>query len=250
MGGGFCGTTAIGAAFCWGANDYGQLGNGTLANSPAPTLDQPVEGLSEGVRLMATGINHACALSEMSGLSCWGSNKFGQLGTGNKTDSSMPTQVVLPENISPGDITALSAGLSHSCALVKDNAVYCWGSNKHGQLTGTSDESLVPVMVRSTDQKIKSISCGYSHVCITLNSGAISCWGWNMFNQIGSQPSNAIQFHEIGQVQTLVGGQYFSAAKLMDNTIRIWGTVRGMVANSDPVINAPQELSLAYPKVN
>jgi alpha-tubulin suppressor-like RCC1 family protein len=128
-----------GGVMCWGINYNGQLGDGSMNNSPLPVQ---VEGLTAGVTAIAVGNSHACALVN-GGVMCWGSNGSGKLGNGRKTDSSVPVQV---KGLSKG-VTLLAAGTSHTCAVV-DGVMKCWGWNGVGTLgNGSEVDSLVPVKV-------------------------------------------------------------------------------------------------------
>ncbi len=123
---------ADGGAWCWGDNEFGQLGNGGYAGSGHAVA---VDGLSTGVAAISSGALHVCALEEAGRVWCWGYNEFG--------DRRTPTQAVgFPE------ATAISAGYAHTCALTAAGEVWCWGSNEFGQLgDGTITYRWTPVVV-------------------------------------------------------------------------------------------------------
>ena len=129
-----------GAALCWGYNYYGELGNGTTANSTIPV---PVQGLTAGVTAITVGNSHTCAIVNGAAL-CWGYNSFGQLGNGIQTNNAMtPVQV---QGLTSG-VTSIAAGETHTCAIVNGRA-QCWGNNQFGQLgTGDTVTSAAPVTV-------------------------------------------------------------------------------------------------------
>jgi alpha-tubulin suppressor-like RCC1 family protein len=142
--GGFtCGVATSGAVYCWGANDFGQLGNGTMADSPVPTPITAPTGVS--FTAVSAGGAHACALATTGDLYCWGYNNFGQLGNNSTTNSATPWLV------SGISFTAVSAGSLHTCGISSAptmNTAYCWGANYQGQLgNGTTTSSATPVLV-------------------------------------------------------------------------------------------------------
>ncbi|MGA8258211.1 MAG: endonuclease/exonuclease/phosphatase family protein, partial [Nocardioides sp.] len=136
-----CGLSVAGQVRCWGLNDRGQIGDGTTVNRVVPTLTA-----SEG-RTFATvnlGDAHACALGVDGKVACWGSDRYGQLGTAAGTDTRAPVPVA-------GDITYLGVdvGWMHSCGIGTGGSVQCWGNNEQGQLSsGNRTERTVPPGVR------------------------------------------------------------------------------------------------------
>jgi len=125
-----CALLESGGVACWGRNWAGQLGDGTTADSAVPV---GVSGLSSGVMAISSGDNHTCVLLETGDVECWGHNAYGQLGIG--TTARMRT---IPAKVSglPHDATALSAGGCHSCALLGNGDVMCWGLDLFGQASG------------------------------------------------------------------------------------------------------------------
>jgi alpha-tubulin suppressor-like RCC1 family protein len=168
-----------GAVECWGANDSGQLGDGTETMRLTPA---PVVGLAAGVEALTAGRFHTCALLTGGTVSCWGDNRFGQLGDGTGVDRSRPTPVV---GLS-GPATAIAAGSFHTCALIADGNVECWGDNTTAQLADPYlDESRVPQQVDGLPAPATAIASGTDHTCALLLTGAVDCWGWNLFGQLG-----------------------------------------------------------------
>jgi alpha-tubulin suppressor-like RCC1 family protein len=142
-----CGVTAAGAAYCWGLNSSGQLGDGTTTQRTRPT---PVAGGLSFVEVSA-GANHTCGITARGEAYCWGLNTNGQLGDGTTAQRMSPVLVA-------GGLTfafldwpyygTLGAGGNHTCGLTVNRALYCWGANDHGQLgNGTRLDSAVPVKV-------------------------------------------------------------------------------------------------------
>jgi len=168
-----------GAVECWGANGSGQLGDGTHTMRLTPVS---VVGLPGGVAGLTAGRFHTCALLTDGSISCWGDNRFGQLGDGTGVDRSRPTPVVALG----GPATAIAAGSYHTCALLTDGTVECWGDNTTAQLAAAYlDESRVPQPVEGLPARATAIASGADHTCALLETGAVDCWGWNLFGQLG-----------------------------------------------------------------
>lgn len=130
-----CALMSAGGVKCWGGNHRGQLGDGTRRDRNAPV---DVAGLTHGVKAIACGWGHNCALLTDGGVKCWGGNHEGQLGDGTGKDRHAPVDVVM----APSEVTAVTAGGEHTCAVAK-GAIFCWGANEDGQLgDGTFKNSL------------------------------------------------------------------------------------------------------------
>ena len=116
---------ALGSIYCWGANDFGQLGSGTSSDALAPVL---VAG-NEGYQNLCAGNDHTCGLTDLGEVFCWGNNQRGQLGQGDRRNLARATRVSLP-----GVATQVSCGFAHSCALLGNAEAWCWGKNGEGEL--------------------------------------------------------------------------------------------------------------------
>ncbi|MGQ0800042.1 MAG: RCC1 domain-containing protein [Pseudomarimonas sp.] len=209
-----------GTVKCWGRNDVGQLGNGDNARSGRPV---DVVGLLPGVKAIAIGQEHGCALQADSTLRCWGLNFSGQLGDGGSTQSFAPRATAQL----PGPMQAVSVGEEHSCALANSGAVLCWGLNFFGQLgDGTQIQRLLPVAVSGLNAGVSAIAIGGFHGC-ALRAGGVSCWGANAFGQLGNGSSGdqttAVAVQGLGDsVQAITAGGLHSCA-LRDGGVRCWG---------------------------
>ena len=166
---GACAVISTGAVKCWGFN-FGQLGNNTRPETPALIpVPVPVEvtGLSFGVVAISASSGHTCALASSGAVTCWGFNSGGELGNATTTESLVPVAV---KGLSSG-VVAISAGVSHTCAVTSTGAVKCWGDNSHGQLGKNNDTGVhpTPVDVMSLSSGVVAISAGGSRTCAVVS---------------------------------------------------------------------------------
>ncbi len=177
-----CALTSAGGVLCWGANNFGQLGDGTTTGRTTPVA---VRGLPGNVKAIAAGSNYTCALTGTGGVACWGANFFGQLGNGTTTNSVTPVAVrgLFPTS----DVAAITAGQEQTCALTSAGAVWCWGWNSYGQLgDGTMTDRATPVAVGGLPSPVTAIAAGYEHTCALTRAGAVWCWGFDRAGQLGN----------------------------------------------------------------
>jgi alpha-tubulin suppressor-like RCC1 family protein len=173
-----CGLTTSGAAYCWGYNDYGQLGNGNFTTSTVPVA---VTGNLTFSALSAGNGGQACGIATGGAAYCWGYNGSGQLGSGAPFSST-------PLAVSGGlSFASISAGQNgQTCAVTTAGAAYCWGSGASGALgNGTQTNSNAPVAV-SGGLTFKSISAGYASTCGLTTGGVAYCWGDNTYGELGN----------------------------------------------------------------
>ncbi|MFK7779585.1 MAG: RCC1 repeat-containing protein, partial [Candidatus Gracilibacteria bacterium] len=167
-----CAILDTGGVKCWGSNSSGQLGDGTKQTDRLIPVD--VSGLNSGVVNMSLGSNNSCALLDNGGIQCWGNNANGQLGNGTTNKSLTPVNVSGLNN----GVSNISTGYDHSCALLDNGSVKCWGPNQSGQLgNGTNSGSLVPVNVDGLSSNIISINLIARKSCALTVDGGIQCWG-------------------------------------------------------------------------
>jgi alpha-tubulin suppressor-like RCC1 family protein len=167
---------------CWGVNYFGQFGDGTTTNSSTPV---GVSGLS-GVAAISMGGMHSCALLGDGTMKCWGWNNYGQLGDGTTNLSPASSTPVSVFGLS--GVIAISAGGLHSCALLGDGTVRCWGLNWYGQL-GYRTASLIDTYSTPGNVAglagVTAISMGGLHSCALLVDGTLRCWGNNNGGELG-----------------------------------------------------------------
>ena len=139
-----------------------------------------------GSMLVAPGVGASPTTGHAA---AWGANGNGQLGDNSTTNSSVPVAVNIGGALAGKTVTAISAGLSHSC-VVADGQAYCWGDNTFGQLGNNSTtDSKVPVAVNTTGalsgKTVSAISAGRHHTC-TVADGQAYCWGYNGGGELGN----------------------------------------------------------------
>lgn len=175
-----CALTASGGVKCWGDNWEGKLGNGSIVDSYVPV---DVVGLTDGVSAISSSHKHSCALTANGGVKCWGRNWHGELGDGTTTYRVAPVEVT---GLSSG-VKGIAVGGFHTCALLTDGNIKCWGANWHGQLGDDSKEQrLLPVDVVGLDAPAIALIAGKYHTCALLETGGVQCWGYNLFGQLGN----------------------------------------------------------------
>jgi alpha-tubulin suppressor-like RCC1 family protein len=206
-----------GTVWTWGANSYGQLGDGTTTPRSVPVQ---VLGL-DGVVAISAGYYHSLALRVDGSVWAWGDNLNGQLGDGTTTRRFVPVRV-------PGlsGVVALGGGGRHSLALGTDGAVWVWGSNSDGQLGNgqASVGSSVPVRQQGLSGVV-ALDGGDAHSLVQRTDGTLWAWGDNGYGQVG----NATLVDQLSPLQVLAAsargmvaaGTWFSYVLRADGTL--WG---------------------------
>src|SRR2546427_648592 len=179
-----CGLTAAGAAYCWGDNTSGQLGDGTTTSQSSPVLVAAPAGVSFAA--VSGGVAHTCGVTAAGIAYCWGRNLEGQLGDGTTTTNRLtPVLVQAPAAVS---FAAVGAGDFHTCGVTATGAAYCWGANGSGQLgdgTNTTNR-LAPVLVKApAGVSFAAVTAGAVHTCGVTAAGTGYCWGRNAEGQLG-----------------------------------------------------------------
>ena len=196
---------------CWGHNGYGQLGQGDLnhrgdvAGEMGAALARVKLGTGRIANKVAGGAFHLCALLNDASVKCWGRNADGQLGLGDTADrgdgpNEMANNLValsLGTGLAALDIVAAGA---HSCALLGNAALKCWGDNAFGQLgqgdvASRGDVALemgdaLPAIVLGSGRTAKRVATGVTHTCAVLDNQQLKCWGRNQYGQLGLGDSN------------------------------------------------------------
>jgi len=224
-----CSRTAGGDVSCWGQDDLGQRGrpDGGAVVVSVPT---PVSSIGDALDVQAGG-GHTCARHGDGGLSCWGYDDYGQLGhlVASYVDRT-PTPVTLR-----AAVKRVTTGDSHTCVLLADDAVDCWGLDSVGQLGRGGATSLVPAPDPVTVPGVAgaiAVEAGYAHTCAVLNGGSVMCWGYDSNGQLGrgavtlggsSTSAAAVALPAAMSATAVCAGYHHSCALLTDGTVMCWG---------------------------
>jgi alpha-tubulin suppressor-like RCC1 family protein len=220
----------------WGRNG-GMLGNGYREDvtRPVPVGLGIIGQLRLGQDSLTAGHSHTCVINIADHLACWGWGDAGQLGDGRSLSSNVPVNVVTGTNFGDFEVVQLTAGDAHTCALLKDGGISCWGSNLDGQLgDGTNLDKSSPINRVGgvlAGNIVTKISAGSSHSCALTISHKVSCWGLNQFGQLGEGSTNSSnspsQF--VGglldgvEVSDISAGAYETCAVTSGGEVVCWG---------------------------
>ncbi len=186
-----CALLDDGSVKCWGSDFDGQLGNGgTNADLSSPPSSAINLGTSRTAKAITGGEFHFCAILDDDSIKCWGQGTDGKLGTGSTGDRSTPTST--SGSFASGRYAvAIDAGYDHTCVLLDNGDMTCWGSDADGQLgNGASSSSTVSslssnIISLGTGRTAISISAGGTHTCAQLDNGQLKCWGNRADGQVG-----------------------------------------------------------------
>lgn len=200
-----CVITRTGAVKCWGHNLYGQLGLGhddRIGDNQQEMADLEEVDLGSGrtAKSISAGAGHTCALLDNRNVKCWGENYNGQLGLGDDRsrgdDAGEMGDALPPVDLGPGTAArAVVAGEYHTCALLNQGAVKCWGRNIDGQLglgvdidVGVDASEMgaaLPPVDLGTGRHAQAVYAGDTHTCAVLDDLSLKCWGDNFSGQLG-----------------------------------------------------------------
>jgi alpha-tubulin suppressor-like RCC1 family protein len=208
----------------------------TLVRGKPQTLTVDLPGLETSDEFSRTivGKGHSCGLDGAGRLSCWGDNRFAQLG-GGTCEWSRPEP--LPVRELPPGITEVAVGGKTSCALTGDGLAWCWGDNTSGQVgngSGGGGEDVVPTAtpVAGIPAEVIGIAVGESHACALLRDGSVRCWGDNRRGQLGvGLPVGTLAMTAVpmaipgltAPATRLAAGSAHTCALLQGDTVMCWG---------------------------
>ncbi len=245
-----CAILTKGRLRCWGWGLHGQLGYGDTASIGDDELPSSVGLVSLGAgrkaRAVALGEVHTCAILDNGRVRCWGEGVFGKLGQGNVDkigDDELPSSVPAVNLGANRKARAIAAGEEHTCAILDNGRVRCWGRGQGGRLGyGNEDDvgdnetpgSVGPVSLGAGRTAV-AISAGGSHTCAILDNGRMRCWGSGHLGALGYGNENDIGDDEppgsvgpvfLGNGRTAVAitaGEYHTCALLDTGRVRCWG---------------------------
>ncbi len=225
-----CAFTTTAPPNCWGSNEYDMLGRGTAPDTLAHPDPAAVLTLTPA-SIISLGQTSGCAITA-GALSCWGQNTYQQLGSplDGGFGSSTPVPVALP-----GGKKALEvgSGYGHSCAVLEDGTVACWGYDFYAQCgtipTGSTQPT--PVLVAGLSG-VAHVALGSYHSCALSTAGVVQCWGYNYEGSLGTggwdggyqDPTPLTAILPTGRKATeIAAGTYTTCALLDDGTVACWG---------------------------
>ena len=226
-------TTMVGMALTALLSACGGGGGGSTPTPAAVTLST-----------LAAGGGSTCRIDGSSGaLSCWGMNDFGQLGSGTAGGSSATAQTV---SLGAGrKATAVALGVDHTCAILDDQSVACWGSNAQGQIGQPANLNANPTPTLVPGLKAQALSLGIEHSCAVTLTGSVQCWGSNSKGQLGVPATQLTQsatpqiIGGLSNIKALVSGFNFVCALTQGSTVQCWGDNQsGQLGNASTIDSA------------
>jgi alpha-tubulin suppressor-like RCC1 family protein len=257
-----CARLSNGELRCWGRSVASNLGNPASSYTSA----QPVLALGAVSDFSIGSGGTGCAILNAGGINCWGDNAGGGVGDGTQVTPAVPTAPtgLAADNVKSLDIRFTQSaavlsdgsvqewgvdgvlapqtragvanaekvvnGASHSCALIDDGTVRCWGKSDRGQLgNGTIDVLPAAAATPTLPEPIQDLAAGGRHTCALGISGAVYCWGNNEFGQLGigkldqmfSTPQAVPKLQE--GVEAIAAGGDHTCARLVSGGMRCWG---------------------------
>jgi large repetitive protein len=226
-----CALTNTGTVFCWGADQVGQLGNGTMNDNG---LDLPVQvtGLTNALTI-ASGHYHTCAVTTAGAAMCWGDNSEGELGT-TENNPDTPVQVT---GLTSG-VADVTAGSLYSCAVLTDSSAMCWGSGPLGAGPSTTG-SFTPVSVLNPAGTapltgVLEVNGGFDDACEILTDQNALCWGMNQDGDLGNGMNSVVTLPipvtsvgssaALSNVEQIGGGEDFICVMVVSGAIQCSGT--------------------------
>jgi alpha-tubulin suppressor-like RCC1 family protein len=249
-----CAALNDGSAWCWGSDQYAQLGDGTTGDPSTHLRLSPVRvrtssGFLADVVQISAGEYHTCAVTGDGAAWCWGQDTFGQVGDGTTGDPTshiraLARRVVRPNQQLSG-VSQISAASSHTCARRTDGSVWCWGTNANGELgDGTTGDPTLHSRLKAVRARselgplanIVNVGVGLQHSCARDTDGHAWCWGYDASGQLGDgttgDPTTHSNLHaflveraanDLNGVRFATGGSLHSCALGPNGSVWCWG---------------------------
>jgi E3 ubiquitin-protein ligase HERC3 len=254
-----CILTTTGKVSCWGANDFGVLGSGDASHrgDEAGEMGASLSFVPFGARVrakeLASGAAHVCALLDDGSVKCWGWNDDGQLGQGDRVSrgSNLKDLGDALKPISLGiarTAKRLVSGARHTCVILDDDSVKCWGENRSGQLGLEDKESrgdapsemgdALPRVDLGTRRTALGLAAGDQHTCALLDTHAVKCWGGGLAGALGhgdtvtvgdepGEMGDHLPPTELGaqsRPEALIAAGFRTCALFADGSLKCWGS--------------------------
>jgi alpha-tubulin suppressor-like RCC1 family protein len=274
-----CAILDTGGVKCWGQNISGALGHTGSAVPPGGALQYVDLGTGRTAKALAAGEASTCAILDDDRLKCWGNNTYGQAGLGDRNSrGDNPNEMGdnLPAvDLGPGRYArAVASHTYHTCALLDDGSVKCWGYN-HGELgvgESTNDRgdqpnemgANLPVIELGPGRTATAIDVGEQHSCALLDDGSVKCWGGNGYGELGlgdtrwrgDEPGELganLPVVDLGPgavVVQLVAGAAYNCVRLASSDVKCWGVNGGGqlgLGDTNARGDAPGEMGASLP---
>lgn len=242
-----------GEVLCWGSNFNGSLG------CMESSLDYPqlckAFPADSGVRSIEAGNEQTCALRDTGRIYCWGRGDQGQIGDGGSGDTGHRFTPTLVYGIT--NAASVAGGLWHTCAVLSDGAVKCWGRNDQGCLGNFGADAIYPkpVAVNGIDGTLgraKAVDPSVASTCILMDDGSIRCAGSNSNGQLGAGGSSSSNCPVPVQAPTkfsaLANGAFFVCGVVSPKSVKCWGRGdQGALGNGD-FVDSPTPVDVLLPE--
>ncbi|MCY4523640.1 MAG: hypothetical protein OXB84_02755 [Halobacteriovoraceae bacterium] len=236
---------------CWGS---GQLGFGENAtNQELPRYVHKASGNAnplENIIKIVSGEEYYCALTRAGTVKCWGEGSLGQLGNGAKEDTSSPVNVMQSSNVQLRGVVNIAAGINHTCAIMADSKLKCWGKGFNGKLgNGITEDTSYPVYALKGSEdscandnsshltRVIQVALSGNSTCALLSNQQVSCWGKGSNGQLGNKVTvsddytnkcalaNVLADEEsyLDNVKKIVAGSNHFCALLQNSQVKCWG---------------------------
>lgn len=253
-----CVVTTTSKIGCWGANNFGVLGVGSTSHrgDDAGEMGAGLLFVQLGGRVrakeLATGAAHVCALLEDGSVKCWGWNDDGQLGQGDRRDRGSAlsdlAEALKPVSLGSGRTAkSIVTGARHTCVIMDDDSVKCWGGNGSGELglgdkknRGDAPNEMGDALQRvdlGSGRTALDLAAGDQHTCALLDTHAVKCWGGGLAGALGhgdtetvgdepGEMGDRLSITDLGgqsRPEALVSAGLRTCAVLADGGIKCWG---------------------------